>query len=118
MSAQAGGSETASAEQAAPKVAATQPPPAFAQCRSCHSVEPGRQMVGPSLAGIFGTKAGDVAGYNFSAAMKESGLVWDEATLDTYLQAPRETIPGTKMIFPGLKDEAKRQAVIAYLKTI
>jgi cytochrome c len=93
-------------------------PPAFAQCASCHSTEPGKNLIGPSLAGIFGTKAGEVAGYNFSTAMKESGLTWDEATLDRYLKAPREVIPGTKMTYPGLKDDAKRAAVVAYLKSL
>ncbi|MDD3798803.1 MAG: c-type cytochrome [Novosphingobium sp.] len=110
--------EPAAEEAGAEQPAALQPPPAFAQCRSCHSVEPGRHMVGPSLAGIYGTKAGDVAGYNFSTAMKESGLTWDEATLDKYLTAPQQVVPGTKMGFAGLKDEAKRKAVIEYLKAI
>lgn len=93
-------------------------PAAFAQCRSCHSTEPGKNMIGPSLAGIFGTKAGDVAGYNFSTAMKESGLTWDQATLDRFLKAPQQVIPGTRMTYPGVKDDAKRAAVVAYIKAL
>ncbi len=98
--------------------AADAPPPAFVQCRSCHATEPGKNLIGPSLAGIFGTKAGEVPGYNFSTAMKESGLTWDEATLDSFLKSPREVISGTKMTYPGLKDDAKRAEVIAYIKAL
>jgi cytochrome c2 len=101
-------------------VATTQPapPPAFAQCRVCHSPQPGQNGVGPSLAGVFGTKAATVPGYNFSPAMQQSGLTWDEATLDRYLKAPRQVVPGTRMSFPGISDDAERAAVIAYLKAI
>ncbi len=98
--------------------AADAPPPAFAQCRSCHATEPGKNLIGPSLAGIFGTRAGEVPGYTFSTAMKDSGLTWDEATLDSFLKSPREIIPGTKMTYPGLKDDAKRADVIAYIKAL
>jgi cytochrome c2 len=94
------------------------PPPAFAQCRACHSPEPGRNGVGPSLAGVFGTKAGSVPGYHFSPAMRNSGLTWDEETLDRYLKAPRQVVPGTRMSFPGIPDDTKRAVVIAYLKAI
>lgn len=93
-------------------------PPAFAQCQSCHSATPGENGIGPSLAGVFGTKAAEVPGYDFSEAMKTSGLTWDEPTLERYLEAPQTVVPGTKMTFPGLKDAAKRAATIAYLKSI
>jgi cytochrome c len=93
-------------------------PIAFAQCKTCHSVEPGKHGVGPSLHAIYGTKAGDIAGYTFSAAMKNSGLTWDDATLDAYLTAPMKTIPGTKMSYAGQPDAAKRKEVIEYLKTL
>lgn len=93
-------------------------PAAFAQCAACHAVEKGKHGVGPSLAGIFGTKAGDVAGYAFSDAMKGSGLTWDEQTLDTYLANPMKVVPGTRMTYAGLSDPADRKAVIAYLKTL
>ena len=110
------GQADAAAEPAV--AAADAPPPAFAQCRSCHATEPGKNLIGPSLAGIFGTRAGEVPGYTFSTAMKDSGLTWDEATLDSFLKSPREIIPGTKMTYPGLKDDAKRADVIAYIKAL
>lgn len=102
--------------EAAP--AADARPAAFAQCIACHSVEPGKNGVGPSLAGVFGSKAGSVTGFNYSPANKNSGLTWDEATLDEYLTAPMKKIPGTKMTYAGLTDPAQRKALIAYLKTL
>jgi len=91
-------------------------PAAFAMCASCHQVEPGKHGVGPSLAGVFGAKAGHAEGYAYSAAMKGSGLTWDEATLDKYLTAPMQVVPGTKMTYAGLKDAAQRREMIEYLK--
>jgi cytochrome c len=96
---------------------AAMPPPAFAQCRACHSVEPGRNGVGPTLFGIVGSKAGDVAGYNFSPALAKSGIVWDRASLDTWLQGPMRMAPGTKMV-QFQPDPAKRKAIIDYLETL
>ena len=111
--------ELASSEPAAaPTTAPGQAPVAFAQCKACHSVEPGKQGIGPSLAGIYGTKAAEVEGFTFSAAMVASGLTWDDATLDAYLESPQKTVPGTKMSFFGLKDAAKRKDVIEYIKTL
>ena len=94
------------------------PPAAFGQCAACHSVLPGKNGVGPSLFGIYGTKAGDVAGYAFSPALKASGMSWNEATLDKWIAAPMQTVPGTKMVFPGLKDAGQRKAVIAYIRAL
>ncbi len=71
--------------------------------------------VGPSLHGIIGRTAGTVAGYNYSTANKNSGAVWDEATLFAYLENPRAYIPGTKMAFVGLRDAQQRADIIAYL---
>jgi cytochrome c2 len=99
-------------------VAADAKPAAFAQCAACHSVEPGKNGVGPSLAGVFGAKAGSVVNYTYTPANKNSGLTWDEATLDRYLTAPMKTIPGTKMSYGGMADAAQRKAVIDYLKTL
>lgn len=93
-------------------------PPEFAQCTSCHTIRKGINGVGPSLFGVFGRKAGTVEGYAYSEANKNSGLTWDEATLDTYLVSPMKMVPGTKMTFAGMADPAKRKAVIDFLKTV
>ena len=88
----------------------------FTVCRACHQIGPNaKNGVGPELNGVVGRKAGSVAGYNYSPANKNSGLTWDEATLTKYLQNTQEVVKGTKMIFPGIKDEAKVKDVIAYL---
>lgn len=89
----------------------------FLQCKACHVLEEGVNRVGPSLHGIIGRPAGQVPGYNYSPANKNSGLTWTEEQLFTYLEAPQKTIPGTKMAFAGLKQPQDRANVIAYLKT-
>jgi len=110
---------TAAGESATQTAQATaKPPAAFMQCRSCHAVEPGRHGVGPSLFAVYGTKAGELPGYSFSAAMKDSGLTWDDATLDKWLEAPAKLVPGTKMIYAGMPDPAKRKDVIEYMKAL
>ena len=88
----------------------------FKKCAACHSIEAGKNKVGPSLHGVVGSPAGSVEGFKYSDAMKESGIVWDEATLDSFLTKPKDVVPKTRMAFPGLKDEEDRQDVIAYLK--
>ncbi len=94
-------------------------PVSFAQCSSCHSVEPGRNGIGPSLAGVFGAKAGHLGeAYKYSDALMASGLIWDEATLDGWLTATSKTVPGTKMVYAGQSDPAKRKELIEYLKTL
>lgn len=103
---------------AASSAAAAETPASFVQCKTCHAIEPGRHMIGPSLAGVHGKPAASATGYAYSAAMKGSGLTWDDATLERFLDAPMKTVPGTKMVYPGLKDPAKRAELIAYLKTI
>jgi cytochrome c len=89
----------------------------FAQCRACHQVgETAKNAVGPHLNGLFGRAAGSVEGYNYSAANKNSGITWDEAVFKEYIQNPRAKIPGTKMIYAGLKDEQRINDLTAYLK--
>jgi cytochrome c len=88
------------------------------QCGICHSVQAGRNMVGPSLAGIVGRKAGQEPSFHYSAANKSSGLTWDEATLDRYLTSPKDVVPHTIMTYGGLKDAGKRADLIAYLSTL
>ena len=91
---------------------------AFKKCALCHTIEAGKNKIGPSLFGIVGRKSATVENFNYSEAMKKFDHTWDEATLDTYLADPRGTVPETKMIFPGIKDKAERDDVIAYLETL
>ena len=91
---------------------------AFAVCKTCHAVEPGKNMIGPSMHAIQGRTAGSVPGYTYSAANKGSGIVWNNEKLFQYLEAPQRVIPGTKMTYTGLKDPQKRADVIAYLDTL
>jgi len=88
----------------------------YLQCKTCHSLEPGKNGVGPSLHGVFGRKAGTEPGYNYSPAMKNANVVWSDGTLFKYLSGPQAFIPGNKMPFPGLPDAQKRSDVIAFLK--
>jgi cytochrome c len=89
----------------------------FVKCKVCHQVgETAKNGVGPVLNGIVGRKAGSVAGYNYTPANRDSGLTWDEAMLKEYLKNPRAKIPGTKMVFPGLPNDADIDNIIAYLK--
>jgi len=92
----------------------------FRKCAACHTVDAGKNRVGPSLAGIVGRPAGTVEGFKYSDPMKAFGAgggVWDEATLDAYLADPKGFIKGNKMVFLGLKLAQERADVIAYLKT-
>lgn len=90
----------------------------FAKCAACHSPNANENRVGPSLNGIFGRKAGSLPGFNYSPAMKSSGLTWTPAELDAYLANPRQKLPGIKMIFAGLPDAQARANLIAYLGTL
>lgn len=101
-----------------PPAGAATPPPAFATCRACHAVAPGPSMIGPSLFGVYGRKAGAVPGFAYSAAFKKLKVSWNDATLDKWLTNPMTMAPGTRMAYPGVADPAQRKAVIAYLKTL
>jgi cytochrome c len=90
----------------------------FKKCALCHSPDAGVNKVGPSLHGIIGRHSASIETYTYSPAMKSFDKTWDEAQLNTYLTDPRAVVPGTKMIFPGLKDDKDRQNVIAYLATL
>jgi cytochrome c len=90
----------------------------FLVCKVCHQVgDNAKNAVGPVLNGLFGRKAGTVAGYSYSNANKNSGITWDEATFTEYIKDPKAKVPGTKMAFAGLKDEQKIKDLIAYLHT-
>lgn len=89
----------------------------FKKCMACHQVGPNAQNgIAPVLNGVVGRAAGQYPDYSYSAANENSGLVWDERTLARYLRAPTEVVPGTKMIFFGLKKDQEISDVIAYLK--
>jgi cytochrome c len=85
------------------------------RCGACHTMEPGQNRVGPHLSGIVGRTAGSVEGARYSDAMRESGIVWDAQSLDTFLAAPRQMVQGTTMTV-GLPNAEQRAAIIAYLE--
>jgi cytochrome c len=88
----------------------------YALCASCHTINPGgSNMTGPNLHGVVGRKAAALDKYNFTAALKGSGITWNAATLDPWLANPRAMVPGTKMSFVGMRDAKDRTDVIAYL---
>ena len=89
----------------------------FGVCKACHQIgETAKNNVGPALNGLIGRKAGSIAGYSYSAANKDSGITWDEATFREYIKDPKAKVPGTKMIYAGLKDEQKTNDLVAFLK--
>ena len=89
----------------------------FGVCKACHQIgETAKNNVGPQLNGIVGRKSGTVPGYNYTAANKDSGITWDEATFREYIKDPKAKIPGTKMIYAGLKDEQRTNDLFAFLK--
>jgi cytochrome c len=89
----------------------------FVVCKACHQIGEGaKNAVGPVLNGVIGRKAGTYPGYTYSPANSGSGLTWDEATFREYIKDPKAKVPGTKMIFAGLKDEQKVNDLLAFLQ--
>ena len=88
----------------------------FKKCVACHSLQEGKNKIGPSLYNLLGRKAGSVDGYKYSKAMKNSDVVWDEESLDKFLTKPRKFIKKTKMSFRGIKKKSLRDDIISYLK--
>jgi cytochrome c len=86
------------------------------QCKTCHSLEDGPSITGPTLNGMFGRKAGTAAGFDFSEAMIKSGIVWDETTLAEYTSDPKAKVPDGKMVFNGIKQAGQLADLVAYLK--
>jgi cytochrome c len=111
--------DAAKVAQAAATASADAGKEGFGKCKACHSVEPGKNGTGPSLAGVVGRKLASVPGFNYSDALKNKGGEWTPEALATFLNNPREAIPGNKMSFGGFKgDTAGLADMIAYLKTV
>ena len=103
-----------------PTAAAEPPPESFARvfepCAHCHQIGPGaRSTAGPPLQGVIGRRAGTVDAYPYSQVLRESGLIWTAATLDRFVAAPQAVVPGTRMMFPGIEDPARRAALVAFI---
>ena len=90
----------------------------YNKCKACHALKAGKNKIGPSLYGILDRKAGTVAGFKYSKAMKASGLTWDEETLRNYLEKPRNFLKGTRMAFSGIKKKKQMDNLLAYLKVV
>jgi cytochrome c len=109
-------SGAASAADPAPAGDAAAGKRVFNSCRACHSIEPGQNKLGPSLASIVGREAGTVEAYAYSPAMQKTGIAWTPENLDKFLENPRGFVPGTKMVFVGVKKPTDRENLIAYLR--
>jgi cytochrome c len=89
---------------------------AFGKCQACHAVGTGaKNKLGPELNGLAGRKAGAVAGYQYSPALKTSGFPWDQASFAAFMQDPKTKVPRNKMAFAGMKDQAEIASLWAYL---
>ncbi len=87
----------------------------FADCAACHRLEPGVNNVGPSLHGIFSRKAGEIADFRYSPAMKRSGIVWTPETLEKFIGDPQAMVPGNRMPYAGMSIPGDRADLIAFL---
>jgi cytochrome c len=90
----------------------------YQDCVACHSIKPGENLLGPSLFGIYGRKAGVLEGYRYSNALKKSGITWDEGSLNRYIADPQGLIPGGRMPYSGMADADGRKALLSFLKTL
>lgn len=89
----------------------------FKKCQICHSIGPGaKNKVGPILNGLDGRHSGSVEGFSYSEANKSSGIVWNEQSFKDYIKDPRARIPGTKMVFPGIKDDQEIASLWLYIR--
>jgi cytochrome c len=89
----------------------------FAACAACHSLKQGENGTGPTLHNLIGRQAGSAEGFRFSGPMKRSGITWNRDTLSAFLRAPQEAVPGNRMPFSGMTDEAALKALVAYLES-
>jgi cytochrome c len=88
---------------------------AFEKCTACHSLLAGQHIMGPSLNALIGRRAGTVDGFNFSIALRESGVLWSGTTLDAFLKSPQSFIPGNVMPFGGIQNATERAALVCFL---
>lgn len=86
-------------------------------CVGCHSLKAGEFRLGPPLAGLIGRRAGTVAGYRYSSALRKSGILWNATTLDGWLANPKKFVPGSRMPFSGIRNDRVRADLIAFLES-
>ena len=90
----------------------------YNKCVACHSTEPGVQLMGPSLHGLLGRKAGSVEGFTYSLAMEEAEITWSVESLDAFLHSPASVVPGTTMPFGGIRNPGQRAALTCYIQSL
>ena len=90
----------------------------FEECVACHSTERGANAVGPTLYGVFDRKAGELADYRYSPALKRSGITWTAQTLDAFIADPQQVVPANRMPYAGMPDAGARADLIAYLQKV
>ncbi len=93
-------------------------PAVFVECSRCHHVTPQEHDAGPSLRGLAGRRAGSISGYDYSPAMRNAHFKWDRERLIAFIRDPHKTVPGTRMLFPGLDDPKDAESVADYLLSL